>query len=677
MFGFGSATRSNQHLVPILPHTNPDPIIAPAEVGVAPANLTPVYNPLLINPLRLTVTVLATGQAPAPVVPVPQPVGTVASTMYNGMNLVSMESVTYNQYSASSGPPTGNYPIYSDNLLNYLSSKGVTSVRFLYSWEAVQSSLGGTVPSSIGGLYSTYWNRYVNTINRMLDRGMKVMVEPWQYNNSHGDTDVCYRGGTFTTTQFQDFHGKMATAINSATNNNQNVSFGLMNEPHQNAVVGGSTVAGWYAYAQAAINGIRNSGNINTIWIPGWNYTDCGSFVSNGSAAQHLLLTDSLNNLGVTVHNYNGQGVGEYNTNPGNASNTTALRDACSSLLSWSRANGNIKINIGEIAIDAGSNNGTLLIAQNQWADWQAFCVTNKDVITGWNWWASSEDAWWNTGDSRASSGFHWGLTNGLSSSSYPSSPISSGSYTRGTAFTLADSIALDWFYVPTSYDTTHNTPTKLFIYLHGCTGYSSGDIWTISPGGTQDWISLCPNGTGDTEGGCWGTASNPTGTVNRVLTAIAYAKTRFNIDPSKVFIGGYSSGGNLTYETIFRHSHLFAGAITQNTHPWSNNSLQNSTNAFAANIGHKFHIAHQLHTSDTSFPRAGVVSAFNACTTAGYPVNLSELAGGHSDGNTWTDLRAFFPQWLAAGWSAPSTSVSGINPSVYMNLIQSSLGKY
>ena len=134
-------------------------------------------------------------------------------------------------------------------------------------------------------------------------------------------------------------------------------------------------------------------------------YTDAASFTTNGSAAHWLALTDPHKNIAVTVHSYNGLG----------SSSPTVLRDACAPLVTWARTHG-VNVHVGEVAINAGSNGrpgfcSTFAVAQAQWDDWNTFCVSNSDVLVGWNWWANSAAGWWNQGDSCDSEGFHWGLT--------------------------------------------------------------------------------------------------------------------------------------------------------------------------------------------------------------------------------------------------------------------------
>ncbi|HEX2864912.1 MAG TPA: hypothetical protein VHN99_10120, partial [Deinococcales bacterium] len=46
-----------------------------------------------------------------------------------------------------------------------------------------------------------------------------------------------------------------------------------------------------------------------------------------------------------------------------------------------------------------------------------------------------------------------------------------------------------DWVDVPASYDATHHTPMALLVWLHGCGGLASGDVYTVSPAG-RDWIT-------------------------------------------------------------------------------------------------------------------------------------------------------------------------------------------
>ena len=110
-----------------------------------------------------------------------------------------------------------------------------------------------------------------------------------------------------------------------------------------------------------------------------------------------------------------------------------------------------------------------------------------------------------------------------VASGSAPTDPIP---FTKGSPALVEGSAVDYWTYVPESYDGTHKTPNRLLIWLHGCGGYSSGDIWNVSPGGEeQSWISIAPTGR---EGECW----EPGADQAKVIAALADVSSHFNIDP-------------------------------------------------------------------------------------------------------------------------------------------------
>jgi pimeloyl-ACP methyl ester carboxylesterase len=234
-----------------------------------------------------------------------------------------------------------------------------------------------------------------------------------------------------------------------------------------------------------------------------------------------------------------------------------------------------------------------------------------------------------------------------------PSNPIS---FTAGTPLQVKGSGIDYWVDVPSSYDATHATPTPLLVWLHACGGMSSGDIYTVSPGGSQDWISIAVGGR---EGACW----DPNSDQAKVLAAIADTKTHFNINPRRVILGGYSSGGDLAYRTAFYNSSSFAGLLIVNSSPFRDTGSTQSASLAAAAV--KFHVVHLAHLQDSSYPIAGVRKETDAMVEAGFPLTRVEVDGGfydeagaiengHPVPGTSADILTYLLPHIDDGWLSP-----------------------
>jgi pimeloyl-ACP methyl ester carboxylesterase len=226
--------------------------------------------------------------------------------------------------------------------------------------------------------------------------------------------------------------------------------------------------------------------------------------------------------------------------------------------------------------------------------------------------------------------------------STVPTAPIA---YEKEVPFLQANYYAD----VPASYDATNQTPTTLFVWLHGCYGESAGDIYTVSPetvGAAErprDWISIAVTGR---EGGCW----DPDGDRTAVLAAIADVETHFNIDRHRVILGGYSSGGDLAYRLAFYDADQFAGLLAENTSPFRDTGSTEASSLAAA--AWKFHVVHLAHLQDTEYPIAGVREETDAMIAAGFPLQRIEVDGGHYDE----------PEEIENGHAVPGTDADLVN---------------
>ena len=124
------------------------------------------------------------------------------STQRNGLNHVGMNLGAFDR---AAGPVRGtDYPTYSDELLNWYQCRNVKSVRLLFTWEAAQSTKGGSVPSA-GPNYANYWTDLTDMLNRLLARDIYVILCPWQYNSASSDTDIVYDCASFLPAEFGTF----------------------------------------------------------------------------------------------------------------------------------------------------------------------------------------------------------------------------------------------------------------------------------------------------------------------------------------------------------------------------------------------------------------------------------------------------------------------------------------
>lgn len=232
------------------------------------------------------------------------------------------------------------------------------------------------------------------------------------------------------------------------------------------------------------------------------------------------------------------------------------------------------------------------------------------------------------------------------SGSSVPTAPVA---FTKDTVLNMNSAEAPYWAYVPNAYDSSHQTPMTLFVWAHGCGGNGVDDINTISPGGDQSYIAISLGGR---EGGCWDVNTD----TAKVMAAIADMKSHFNINPHRIVLGGYSSGGDLTYHTAILNSSMFAGVLVENSAPFQDAGV---TADQAAAAPFKFHVEHLAHLQDDTYPIDRVRSETDTLKADGFPMERIERAGHHYDadaGETGTDhdLRAYLLPHLNDGWEAP-----------------------
>jgi predicted esterase len=221
-------------------------------------------------------------------------------------------------------------------------------------------------------------------------------------------------------------------------------------------------------------------------------------------------------------------------------------------------------------------------------------------------------------------------------------------SYASEEPFRHVGECGVEYFgFVPKSY--SPSTPMPLLIWAHGCGGEAEGDTYNVGSYTAEaghGWLALSLGGR---DGDCW----IPSVDEAKVIAALEDFEAHFNVDRHRVFLSGYSSGGDLAYRTGFRHSSTFAGLIIENSSPFRDTESTQAESLAAATT--KFHIVHLAHSQDETYPLAGVQSETNAVKAAGFPLELIVKPGTHYDAHTDEDLQDLLVPYIEEkGWTSP-----------------------
>jgi len=191
------------------------------------------------------------------------------------------------------------------------------------------------------------------------------------------------------------------------------------------------------------------------------------------------------------------------------------------------------------------------------------------------------------------------------------------------------------WGWVPAGYDDTGNTPSALFVWLHGCGGRNEFDIESYAPDPTDTYVMVAPAGA---EGECWSPPGS--GADEAIVTrTIADAVTHFGVDPGRIVLGGYSSGGDLSYRYAYHHSAAIEAVLVANSAPFEDTGLSAAEAIAAATT--KFRVVHLAHVGDDAYPIDDVREELQILVDNAFPVTKIERPGSHYDANTDADIRA------------------------------------
>ncbi|KAH9836977.1 endoglucanase [Rhodofomes roseus] len=205
------------------------------------------------------------------------------ATRLGGVNTAGYDfSVDTNgDYSGTAAPPpTSQY--------THFTSEGANLYRIPFAWQLMTPTLGGTIDS-------TFFSEYDQTVQAALSSGSGVYVIVDLHNYARWNGDIVGQGGP-TNAQLASIWTQLASKYGS----NEQVIFGLMNEPHD------LNVTEWAATLQYVVNELRSAGSENYLLLPGSTYSSAEAFPTE--AGPYLVqITDPLGGTGkllFDVHQY-------------------------------------------------------------------------------------------------------------------------------------------------------------------------------------------------------------------------------------------------------------------------------------------------------------------------------------------------------------------------------------
>ncbi|KAF8970192.1 endoglucanase [Flammula alnicola] len=249
-------------------------------------------------------------------------------------------------------------------MTHFVNDDGFNTFRLPVGWQFL------TNDAETGTLNETNFAEYNDLVNACLGTGAFCIVDVHNYARFNGE--IIGQGGP-TNDVFAALWSSLAAKFAS----NPKIIFGIMNEPHDVP-----DINLWAQSVQAAVTAIRDAGATSQIiLLPGNNWTSAETFVSNGSGAALLTVTNpdgSTTNLVFDVHKY----LDSDNSGTHSDCVTNNIDNAWGPLAEWLRCNGRQAFNT-----ETGGGNTASCV---QFLCQQiAFQAQNSDVFLGYVGWAA------------------------------------------------------------------------------------------------------------------------------------------------------------------------------------------------------------------------------------------------------------------------------------------------
>lgn len=261
------------------------------------------------------------------------------------------------------------YPLAAE--VDYFVGKGMNVFRVPFRWERLQQSQNGELDAVELSRLNTF-------VEYATNQGAKVILDPHNYARYHGDL---IGSASVPNSTFSNFWTRMANQFKE----NENVIFGLMNEPNT------MPTEQWRSAANDAIAAIRTTGADNLVLVPGNAWTGAHSWSQNWygtpNAVEMLNIVDPGNNFAFDLH--------QYLDNDSSGTTSTIVsenigQERLVDVTNWLKNNGR-KAFLGEFGVDNATIGAG--IGDEAINNMLSYMEANDDVWLGWTWWAAGP--WW------------------------------------------------------------------------------------------------------------------------------------------------------------------------------------------------------------------------------------------------------------------------------------------
>ncbi|WP_336965001.1 cellulase family glycosylhydrolase [Sphingobium aquiterrae] len=310
-------------------------VAAPAPESVPPSASTPE-------------SASASKAAPAPASE-PAVVAPAAPALSIGININGAE------YIGPAGGKTGidYFPTHAE--MQYFAAKGMDNIRLPIAWESLQPTLNGALdPAYLAKIQDVV--AYAKTL------GMAVIVD---LHNAGAYDGQLIGSDSVPTSAFADVWSRLATSLA----HDDNVAFGLMNEPQQ------ATAAQWLDIANEGIAAIRATGATQQILVPGVHWSGGSTWTTSDNASvlgAPGAIIDPLHNFAFEIHQYldDTSGTHDWVVSP------TIGVERLTDVTAWAREAG-VPLYLGEFGVTASDT------ALSALANMMDFLKANADVWQG------------------------------------------------------------------------------------------------------------------------------------------------------------------------------------------------------------------------------------------------------------------------------------------------------